>query len=101
MNTETLNDRKINLIVEITHLDNEESVRQIEDVVGKVKKCPTEKQLEMLKKLAKPIRKKIDLEELKREQNWKPSTKEEISELIKKIDFQLPLDELIKELKDI
>ncbi len=101
MNTETLNDRKINLIVEITHLDNEESVRQIEDAVGKVKKRPTEKQLDMLKKLAKPIRKKIDLEELKREQNWKPSTKEEISELIKKIDFQTPLDELIKELKDI
>ncbi len=98
MNTETLNDRKINLIVEITHLDNEESVRQIEDAVGKIKKRPTENQLEMLKKLAKPIRKKIDLEELKREQNWKPIDREEFDRLVREIDIQEPLEQLLADI---
>ncbi len=98
MNTETLNDRKINLIVEITHLDNEESVRQIETVVGKIKKRPTENQLEMLKKLAKPIRKKIDLEELKREQNWKPIDRQEFDRLVREIDIQEPLEQLLDDI---
>lgn len=98
MNTETLNDRKINLIVEITHLDNEESVRQIEEVVGKIKQRPTEKQLEMLKKLAKPIRKKIDLEELKREQNWKPIDREEFDRLVREIDILEPLEQLLADI---
>ncbi len=98
MNTETLNDRKINLIVEITHLDNEESVRQIEDAVGKIKKRPTENQLEMLKKLAKPIRKKVDLEELKRKQNWKPIDREEFDRLVREIDIQEPLEQLLADI---
>lgn len=98
MNTETLDKRKINLIVHISKLNDEEAVRQLENEAAK---HPTEKQLEMLKKVAKPMRKTLDIDELIKEQNWKPSTPEEIRELIKKIDFQATPEELIKEINDI
>ena len=101
MDTETLDSIKIDLIVEITHLDDEKSLRQIGNVIDEIKKRPTEKQLEMLKKLAKPIKKKIDLEELKRKQNWKPSTQKEIDKLLEKFDFQVSREELIREINDI
>ena len=91
----------MNLIVQITHLDSEKSVRQVEDFVSHLGKRPTKKQLQLLKKMAKPIREKLDLEELKREQNWKPSTQKEIDELIEKIDFQVSQEELIREINDI
>ncbi len=101
MSVKTLDGRKINLIVQISKLDEEESVRQVEDFINHLEKRPTKKQLELLKKLTKPIREKIDLEQLKREQNWKPSSQEEIDELIKKFDFQTSQEELIKEINDI
>ena len=101
MNTETLSERKMNLIVRITKLDKEEAVNQIEKAVESVEPRPTEKQLKMLKKLAKPMRKKLDLEELIREQNWKPSTQEEIDEIVKNFDWQISLEELKKEIADI
>ena len=65
MNTETLSERKINLIVRISKLDKEDSVHKIEKAVDSVERRPTAKQLEMLEKLAKPMRKKLDLDELK------------------------------------
>ena len=91
----------MNLIVRITKLDKEDAVRKIEETVDSVEPRPTEKQLEMLKKLAKPMRKKLDLDELIREQNWKPSTQEEINEIVKNFDWQISLEELKKELADI
>ena len=91
----------MNLIVRITKLDKEEAVNQIEKAVESVEPRPTEKQLKMLKKLAKPMRKKLDLEELIREQNWKPSTQEEIDEIVKNFDWQISLEELKKEIADI
>ena len=100
MNTEILDSLKVNLIVEITHLDDEKSLRQIGNIIDEMKKRPTEKQLEMLKKLAKPIKKKLDLEELKREQNWKPSSSEEIHEIIKDFDWQISDEEFLQILKD-
>jgi len=101
MTTKTLDKRKINLIVQISKLDDEISVRQVEDFVSHLENRPTERQLELLGKLAKPIREKLDLEQLKREQNWKPSTQEEIDKLIENFDFQISKEELIKEINDI
>ena len=98
MNTQTLDSLKINLIVEITHLDDEISLRQIDKTIKEIKKRPTEKQLEMLKKLAKPIRKKLDLEELKREQNWKPIDRQEFDRLVKELDIQEPVEQLIADI---
>ena len=98
MNTQTLDSLKKNLIVEIKSLDDEKSLRQVGKVIKEIKKRPTEKQLEMLKKIAKPIKKKIDLEELKREQNWKPINRAEFDKLVKEIDIQEPLEQLVADI---
>ena len=100
MNTEVLEVKKQNLIVRISQLDKEETVQKVADFVELVENRPTEKQLEMLKKLAKPMREKLDLEELKREQNWKPSTQEEIDEIIKNFDWQISDEEFLQILED-
>ena len=100
MNTQTLDSLKVDLIVRITKLGDEKSLREVENTVDVVEKHPTKKQLEMLKKLAKPVKKKIDLEELKREQNWKPSSSEEIQEIIKGFDWQISDEEFLQILKD-
>lgn len=97
----TLEKRKANLIVRISKLDKEESVRQVEAVVKLVERPTTDKQLELLKKLAKPIREKLDINELKREQNWKPSSKAEIDKIVKDFDWQISDEDFIKLLKDI
>lgn len=101
MNTELLEVKKQNLIVRISQLDKEETVQKVADFVELVENRPTEKQLEMLERLAKPMRKKLDLDELIREQNWKPSTQVEIDEIVKNFDWQISLEELKKEIADI
>lgn len=101
MNTETLNERKINLIVRITKLDKEDAVRKIEEKFDVVERRPTQEQLELLKKLAKPMRKTIDIDELIKEQNWKPSTQEELDAIIKDFDWQIPMDEFFELLENI
>jgi hydroxylamine reductase (hybrid-cluster protein) len=98
MNTENLDSIKIDLIVHITKLNDEDLARQIKDFVEDLEKRPTEKQSEMLKKMAKPMRKKLDIEELKREQNWKPIDRDEFDRLIKEIDIQEPLEQLIADI---
>ena len=101
MNTGNLDSIKIDLIVHITKLNDEDSARQIKDFVEDLEKRPTEKQLEMLKKMAKPMREKLDIEELIQEQNWKPSSNEEIEEIIKDFNWEISLEDFIKELKAI
>ena len=98
MNTENLDSIKIDLIVHITKLNDEDSARQIKDFVVDLETRPTKKQLEMLRKMAKPMRKKLDIEELKREQNWKPIDRDEFDRLIKEIDIQEPLEQLIADI---
>jgi negative regulator of sigma E activity len=98
MNTEILEAKKQNLLVRISKLDREEAVLQVEKVVDLVEKYPTEKQLETLKKLAKPMRKKTDINELIKEQNWKPINREEFDKMIKEIDIQEPLEQLIADI---
>ena len=101
MNTKVLEAKKQNLIVRISKLDREEAVLEVERVVDLVEKHPTKKQLEILKKLAKPMRKKLDINELIKEQSWKPSTPEEINEIIKDFDWQISDEEFMRLLKDI
>lgn len=102
MNTETLIDRKQNLILQIQDLQDEESVRHIEDALDDLnKKGITEKQRELLEKSAKPIRKRLDIDELIKEQNWKPTSSEEIEEIIKDFDWEISDEDFLKELKSI
>jgi uncharacterized protein YjgD (DUF1641 family) len=102
MNAQTLTDRKLNLIVQITKLGDEESLRHIEDAFSDLnKKEITERQRELLEKLARPIREKLDIEELIKQQNWKPSNNEEIEEIIKDFDWEISDEDFIRELKSI
>ncbi len=99
MTTNTLDGRKINLIVRISKLDREEAVRKIEETVNFVEHQPTAKQSEMLKKLAaRPMREKTDVNELIREQNWQPIDRKKFDNLIREIDIQEPLYQLIADI---
>ena len=102
MNKETLTDRKQNLILQIQGLKDEESVLQVENALDDLnKKGITEKQRELLEKLAKPIRKKLDIDELIKEQNWKPTSSKEIEEIIKDFNWEISDEDFIRELQSI
>jgi hypothetical protein len=101
MTAQSLEILKQNLNFRITKIDKEESLRQIEKVIDLVEHSPNKKQSDILKKLAKPMREKLDLEELKREQNWKPSTKEEVDAILKDFDWQISDEEFFRLLKEI
>ena len=88
----------MNLIIQISTLDNDESLRRMENVADSLKNPATDGQLELVKKLAKPMRKKTDIDELIKEQNWKPVNPEEFDRLIKEIDIQEPLEQLIADI---
>jgi hypothetical protein len=98
MATQTLDSLKINLIVEITNLDDETILYQIAKIIDKEKKQPTERQLELLKKLSKPMRKKTDINEIKKEQNWKGIDREKFDRLVKELNIQEPLEQLIADI---
>jgi hypothetical protein len=98
MTTQTLEILKQNLNFRITKIDKEESLRQIEKVIDLVEHSPNKKQSELLKKLAKPMRKKLDLKELKREQNWKPINRKEFDRLVMELDIQEPLEQLLEDI---
>ena len=97
----TLEKRKAKLIVRIAKLDREESVQKVEEIVGLVEQRTTEKQLEMLKKIAKPTRERLDINDLIREQSWKPSSKAEIDKIVKEFDWQISDDDFLELLKGI
>ena len=71
MNTQTLDSLKNDLIVRIKKMGDEKSLREIANTIDLVEKRPTKKQLEALKRLAKPMRKKTDIEDLIKEQEHK------------------------------
>ncbi len=98
MATETLESRKINLIVKITKLDDETALRELENTVEIVESRQTEKKLEILRKLARPIREKTDIEQIKKEQNWNGVDREEFDRLIKEMDIQEPLEQLLADI---
>jgi hypothetical protein len=51
---------------------------------------------EQMKLLAKPMRKELDVEAIKREQGWKGQhDKEKMDRLIKEMDIQEPIEELL------
>lgn len=93
-----LEKRKANLIVRISRLDKEESVEQVEAVVSIVESLPSVSQLEILRKIAKPMREKLNIGDLIKEQDWKPIDREEFDRLVKEIDIQEPIEQLIADI---
>lgn len=99
MNTQTLDSLKNDLIVRIKKSDDEMFLHHIKAEFDEKKKNGlTEHQSEMLKKIARPMRKKLDLDELKREQNWKPINRAEFDRLVKELDIQEPLEQLLADI---
>jgi len=51
---------------------------------------------DMIKKLNKPMRKKIDIEALKKEQGFTPINKKEFFKKIEQLNIEEPLDDLLR-----
>lgn len=84
---------KLNLIKKIMEVDDPSSLAAIEAAISGFHRRDDE---DVLRKLAKPMRKELDIEELKREQNWQPVNKEEFFKKIKELDVQEPLETLLE-----
>lgn len=66
--------------------------KALEAIWGRAKQ---ERADEILKKVAKRPKKKLDLEQLKKEQNWKPINKEEWFRKMDELNIEEPLDDLL------
>jgi len=89
----TIEALKLGIIDKIRSLGNED-VHKLKKLEATLKEMWPEE--DIIKKLSKPIRKKIDIEELKREQNFKPINKKEFFQKIDELNIEEPLEELIR-----
>ena len=88
MNVDAL---KLELINRIMSLKDAYKLREIE---ATLRDMWTDE--DIIKKFSKPIRERIDIEELKREQNYKPINKEEFFKKIDKLNIEEPLEDLLR-----
>jgi len=84
---------KLDLIKKIMELDDPSNLAAIAAAITGFHRRDDE---DVLRKLAKPMRKKLDIEELKWEQNWQPVDKEKFFLKIKELDVQESLEELLE-----
>jgi len=89
MQVETL---KQNIIDQIKSIEDLSKLQEIDSVISKISDSGNE----VLKKLAKPMRKRLDIEEIKKEQNFKPIDKEAFFKEIDKLNVQESIEDLIK-----
>jgi|GEM_PF-398971 len=82
--------KKIKSIKQIADLQDEDILKKVELLLDSSKNVDP-----MVESLLKPIKEKIDIEQLKKEQNYQSFDKKEIDRLIKEIDLQEPLEDLI------
>ena len=87
----TVETKKYKLIEKITSLQDEEVLNKLELVLKEYSKGNL-----ILMDIVKPIREKLDIEQLKKEQNYQGFDKEEIDRLIKEIDLQEPIEKLLE-----
>lgn len=90
MNIETLKLELINKIKSVS-ADDGDKLKKLETTIEEM--WPD---FNILKKLEKPMRKKIDVEEIKREQNFKPIDKEAFFKKIDELNIEEPLEKLIE-----
>lgn len=87
----TVETKKYKLIEKITSLQDEEVLNKLELLLDEYSKGNL-----ILMEIVKPIRENLDVEQLKKEQNYQGFDKEEVDRLIKEIDLQEPIEELLK-----
>lgn len=86
----TLEARKYKLISQITSLKDEAEIARLEVVFKNLTTGD-----ELLRKLAKPMRKHLKVEELVKEQGFKGVDRKKFDALIAAIDIQEPIEELL------
>jgi DNA repair photolyase len=98
-----IENRKMALIRFIITLKHEDAVAAFEQVVPRVKKRvqPTKKAKKNelnLAHFARPIRETITIEELMREQQFTVFDREGFDQIVKNMDIQEPIEELLAQL---
>ena len=86
-------ERKYHLIQLISSIEDEKVLVQIQEELEAIRRKE-----ELLAQITKPMKKTLDVEEMKREQNWKPVDIEELQEIIKQMDIQEPIELLLSQL---
>lgn len=86
-------ERKYHLIQLISSIEDEKLLVQIQEELEAIRRKE-----ELLAQITKPMKKTLDVEEMKREQNWKPVDIEELQEIIKQMDIQEPIELLLSQL---
>ncbi len=89
----TIETKKLHLIKRIMEIDDESIIDRIDELVGE---RPEKDIHSILRKMSKPIEKKLDIEKVKKEQDFQPIDKAEIERLIKEADIQEPIEELLE-----
>lgn len=89
----TIEGKKLYLIRKIMEISDESVIDRLDELIGE--KSEEDKEW-VLRQLDKPMKEKLDLEEVKREQNFEEVDKEEIKALIKEADIQEPIEELLQ-----
>ena len=83
----TIDNRKIQLINALTNIEDDFLIQQLESLLLKKQS----KKL-LLEKLAKPRRAKMDIETLKKEQNYQGFDRVKFDRLAREINLQEPLE---------
>lgn len=86
----TVQAKKYEIIEQITHIEDERLLNEIQELIETHQSDRT-----ILAALAKPMQEKLDIEQLKLEQNYQGFDPKEVEQLIKEADFQEPLEELL------
>lgn len=90
-------DWKLKLIEEIMKLKNEQSLRKIEEEIKALSAVEkeTELQAKKLKEVIKPIRKSISIDDMIKEQGYKPIKKDTFYKKVSVLEIEEPLEELL------
>lgn len=91
--TKNLDEKKYQLIQEIIKIEKETLLLKIEHDIKEA-----QKQTEIWSKIISPVKKTITLEEMTREQNYKPITKEEFFKLTADLNIEESLEDLLAQL---
>jgi len=91
--TLSFGDWKLKLIEEIMQLKQEQSLQKIEEAIKTLSEA--EKKSEKFKKTIKPTRQSISVQEMIKEQQYKPIKKDKFYKKVSKLNIKEPLDELL------
>ena len=83
---------KLNLITQIASLNDAQTLTQLELILNKSKANKDD----VVSKLNRPRKKRIDIEMLKKEQKFSTFNRKRFDELIKELDIQEPIEQLLQ-----